>query len=227
MIHERRKIVFTWDDNCNRHYKYIGPLFKKYGIRCSFYINPGWKSFKKRYLNGYKKLDKDAFEIGSHGYMHKHMISLSREEYEKQLVMSQQLLQEWFGHKITTFAFPHHEYTEEMLVLARKYYAETRNTVPNSVRYSLKSHTTLEDISKIAYQTAIRNQTLIFSGHSVAINSNEISSYSKSAGYEPVLLSTLEDIIKLLLINNSQNDFFTLSELVTINLGECTNERKF
>ena len=114
-----------------------------------------------------------------------------------------------------------------MLVLARKYYAETRNTVPNSVRYSLKSHTTLEDISKIAYQTAIRNQTLIFSGHSVAINSNEISSHSKSAGYEPVLLSTLEDIIKLLLINNSQNDFFTLSELVTINLGECTNERKF
>ena len=223
----KRKIVFTWDDNCCRHYQYIGPLFEKYGMHCSFYVNPGWKNFNKRYLNGYRKLDSNGFEIGSHGYMHKHMMALTKEEYENQLVMSQQLLQGWLGHQITTFAFPHHEYSEEMLELARKYYVETRNTVQNSVRYSLKSHTTLTDIEKIEYQTKINNQALIFSGHSVATDSKEILSHSRNAGYEPVLLSFLEDIIQLLLSNNAQSDFCTLSELVTTNTGDLTDERNF
>lgn len=227
MLQRKRKIVFTWDDNCNRHYRYIGPMFEKYGIHCSFYVNPGWETFERKYLNGYKKMDSCGFEIGSHGYMHKHMMSLSHEEYEKQLEMSKRLLQKWLGHEITTFAFPHHEYTEEMLELARKYYVETRNTVSNSVRYSLKSYTTLADIEKISYQTDINNQTLIFSGHSVALNPNEITSHSRNAGYEPILLDFLEDSIKLLLSNNPQNVFCSLSELVATNIGGLTNERTF
>ena len=215
----KRKIVFTWDDNSCRHYQYIGPLFEKYGIRCTFYVNPGWKSFNRRFLSGYKKLDSRGFEIGSHGYTHKHMMTLSKGEYEKQLNMSQQLLQSWLGHRITTFAFPHHEYSDEMLIFAKNYYLETRNSVPNSIRFSLKSHTTLAEIEKIARQTELNNQILIFSGHSVAIDSKELLGHSGNAGYEPVLLNHLEDIMKLLLANNSQNDFCTLSEIALANIG--------
>lgn len=213
----KRKIVFTWDDNSCRHYRYIGPLFEKYGIRCTFYVNPGWKCFEKKFLNGYKELDSCGFEIGSHGFTHKHMMLLSKIEYEKQLSMSQKSLQKWLDHSITTFAFPHHEYSEEMLVLAKKYYLETRNSVPNSIRYSLKSRTTLTEIERIADETGLKNQTLIFSGHSIAINSNEIDNFSRNAGYEPILVKHLENIIKVLLLNNSENEFCTLSEIALMN----------
>lgn len=226
----KRKIVFTWDDNSCRHYQYIVPLFEKYGIHCTFYVNPGWKCFKRKFLSGYMEANHCGFEIGSHGLTHKHMMSLSNIEFENQLSMSQQLLQSWLGHSIKTFAFPHHEYSDGMLTLAKKYYLETRNSVPDSIRYSLKSRTTLADIEKVVNETELRNQTLIFSGHSVAINSNEIDSLSKNAGYEPILINHLENIIKTIFLSNSENEFRTLAEIALLNrktiCGDEKNARK-
>ena len=212
----KRYIIFTWDDNSSRHYNYIGPLFQKYGIRCTFYVNPGWKSFKKRYLSGYKFIDQLGFEVGSHGYTHKNMIKLSKEEYRKQIIMSQQLLQEWLSHPITSFAFPHHKYTEEMLMFAKKYYLETRNTLYNSIRFSIKRSTTITDIVKIVNDTEASNKNLVFSGHSVALNSDELNNSSNNIGYEPILITTLERIIQEILYKNDIETICTLSEAASI-----------
>lgn len=209
----KRKIIFTWDDNSCRHYRYIAPLFEKYGLRCTFYINPGWTSFEKKFLKGYTMLNKAGFEIGSHGFTHKNMTKLSSEDYLIQLVKSKQLIQQWFNQPIQTFAFPHHEYTMDMLQLAKKYFIETRNTLQNSVRYSLKSNTSILQIKEIDIITKLHNKNLIFSGHSVALNTFEIGNPCKAAGYEPILIETLEKILQTLLISNSEDDFCSLLDV--------------
>lgn len=217
----KRKIIFTWDDNSCRHYRYIAPLFEKYGVRCTFYINPGWVSFEKKFLKGYTQLNKVGFEIGSHGFTHKNMTKLSIEDYEIQLVKSKQLIQHWFNKPIQTFAFPHHEYTMNMLQLAKKYYVETRNTVKNSVRYSLKSNTSILQIKEIDIATKLNNKNLIFSGHSVALNTFEIDSHCQAAGYEPILIETLEKMIQTLLTSNSANDFCSVLDISTQGGNHC------
>ena len=78
-------VSFTWDDNFTRHIEFIAPKFEKYNLRCTFYINPGEPDFPARLYEGYAKLAKDNFELGSHGYTHHHFTKLGDLNYIDQI----------------------------------------------------------------------------------------------------------------------------------------------
>ena len=185
-------IMFTWDDNFECHYKLIAPLFYKYGFLCTFYINPGEKDFHV-YLNGYKAIANIGFEIGSHGYTHHHFSKLCKSEYLTQLSKSQFEIKRFCNLQPITFAFPHHDFTESMLNQARKLYLETRNTLNNTVRFSLKTMSSIKSIKNTIENAIIKNHNIVFSGHGIVNKENP-----DTCGYEPICIELLEDILKLI-----------------------------
>ncbi len=187
-------VIFTWDDNSSSHYELIAPLFDKYNSKCTFYINPGEQDFNLKYLNKYSELSLRDFEIASHGYEHKYFSTLTQGEFENQLTKSKESIYQITNKYPLTFAFPHHDYNESMLTLAKQIYLETRNTLTDSIRFSLKSATTLNDINAILDKTTNNNINLVFSGHAVQTK-NKIADNT----YEPIYTDMLESILKTVL----------------------------
>jgi peptidoglycan/xylan/chitin deacetylase (PgdA/CDA1 family) len=77
-----------------------------------------------------------GFEIGSHGWAHRNLLTCSRKELEEEVVRSRQRLYAQFGVATTTFAYPYGRYSElhyEMLAGAGYRAAVTSSTgIPNS-----------------------------------------------------------------------------------------------
>lgn len=204
---QKKSIIFTWDDNFERHIKYIAPVFKKYRKKCTFYINPGEENFNDCLQSGYSSLAYEGFEIGSHGYTHHHYSSLSSTDQIYQLKKSKEKITDILKITPITFAFPHHDFTSEMLREAKKIYFETRNTLNNTSRFSLKSHTSLSSIKK-AIDNAISTQhSIVFSGHSVSLDTDVMSD-----GYEPLSIDFLEDIINLIIKYDEMIEICTFSQ---------------
>lgn len=211
-----KKIIFTWDDNFYRHYSHIAPLFEKNGIRCTFYVNPGWRSFEDKYLKGYKYISDIGFEIGSHGLFHKDLTKLSSAEYEWQLKQSKVLLENYLKKPVYTFAFPHHKFSAEMLEIAKEYYIETRNTIPNSIRYSLKTELDINNVLETSSKILNDNKNIVFSGHNIAISKKELNAKKLTIGYEPILLSDLEILLEKLVDAYGTGAFTTVANISNV-----------
>ncbi|MBD5131277.1 MAG: polysaccharide deacetylase family protein [Clostridiales bacterium] len=202
-------ISFTWDDNFNEHYKYVAPIFKEWGCRCTFYINPGEENFTNFMANQYKELSEQGFEIGSHGFVHDHYSRLSYNDFYAQLIKSKNAITALTNKPPLTFAFPHHDFTNDMLAVARSVYKETRNTLNNTVRFSLKTKTDLESV-KTALNNAINDSyNIVFSGHSVFKQQDEIN----NCGYEPISVKLLSSIISTI-VNEYKLPILTFEELI-------------
>lgn len=208
-IHPNKlSISFTWDDNFFRHIEIIAPKFKEYNYRCTFYVNPGEPDFPARLSKGYAKLSAENFEIGSHGHTHHHFTKLTKEKYFDQLIQSKKAIEQSIGKAPCTFAFPHHDYTDKMLKDAQSVYLETRNTLNNTQRVSLKSNTSINDIEK-AIEDSIKNEySIVFSGHSVSLPND----YDQLDGYEPIKISFLDEVLKKLSIYSIHVEVLTFEQ---------------
>ncbi len=218
---------FTWDDNFIRHAKLIAPLFAQYEKRCSFYINVGDGNFSSEMASDYHALIKKGFEIGSHGYNHIHMDQLPINDFVKQMQLSLDRMIKIWQHRPTTFAFPHHDYNDEILILAKSVFLETRNTLDHGKRISLKSHSTLLDIASDIDNMINNNLNIVFSGHSVKIPEDEQSNYTD--GYEPVQICVIDDILNYLEERKDKIEIITfeqaaLKEYIKQKCS-CTNTR--
>lgn len=189
-------VSFTWDDNFCRHMEFIAPLFTKYKKKCTFYINVGDENFTPQLIINYKQLCNRGFEIASHGYIHKSVKYMTEKEFISQIELSIKEMLMLFKVRPITFAFPHHEYESMHLKLAKQYFIETRNTLNQSVRISLKSNTKLSDVIQKINQSIYSNKNIVFSGHSVKVVSDEKNNYYD--GYEPVSENLINDILSYL-----------------------------
>lgn len=204
---KKKSIIFTWDDNFERHIKYIAPIFRNYHKKCTFYINPGETNFKDLLQEGYSALAHEGFEIGSHGYTHHHYSKLLPNEQIYQLKKSKDEIANVLKIIPITFAFPHHDFTSELLREAKKIYFETRNTLKNTPRFSLKSHTSLSSVKKAIDNAISDHHSIVFSGHSVSLNTDSVYD-----GYEPISVDILEDIINLAVKYNEMIEICTFSQ---------------
>jgi peptidoglycan/xylan/chitin deacetylase (PgdA/CDA1 family) len=187
-------VAFTWDDNARRHITHIAPLFIAQGLRCTFYINPGEPGFDKTYQSSYAELARQGFEIGSHSDTHQFMTTLSEREFDCELSKGASKIQQLTNQYPLSFAFPNHDYTTAMVSRAKQYHIETRNTLRNSTRCSIKTKSRVEDLCA-AIDNAVTNKiNLIFSGHSI-ITQAEIDAVTGGEGYEPMLTEVLEDLL--------------------------------
>lgn len=221
---DKSTLSFTWDDNFIRHSDVIAPLFKTYNIRCTFYVNPGEPSFPARLSEQYARLSLDGFEIGSHGYSHHHYSKLTELDYLDQLIQSQNAIGILIGKDPVTFAFPHHDYTQDMLQKARNVYFETRNTLVDTPRFSLKRNVIEDEVIATLNDIIQSRKSLVFSGHSVSLPEDE----TYTDGYEPIPLGVLHNIIEKSLSYQKELEICTFEQAVLkkyiINNCHYTNE---
>lgn len=185
-------VVFTWDDNLVSHGQIIAPTFTEFHKTCSFYINPGAPDFLTHFSDLYIQLSIQGFEIGSHGFTHCHLSRLTNEEYINEIRNARNSIDRIFHVQPTTFAFPHHDFNEKMLSQSRNIYFETRNSLYNSIRYSLKSDTQIEQIDEVVKNATKHRYTLVFSGHGAYDKEKK----TESSGYEPISRQMLYKILE-------------------------------
>ena len=173
-------VTFTWDDNSKTHYQILAPIFEKYNSRCTFYINPGEKGFRKSHEDGYKMLSAHGFEMGSHGYTHHYFSTLSSKEFVQQLTNAREDILTMFGRVPTTFAFPHHDFDYPML--------------HNAKRFSLKTAASIDSVGEAIINAINEGYTLVFSGHGMIDPNISL----ESSGYEPISSEILSGILDLL-----------------------------
>ena len=202
---------FTWDDNFERHIEWIAPIFNRYHKRCTFYVNPGAENFHGLLQNGYVQLAQIGFEIGSHGYTHHHFSHLSDEDLKFQLIKSKEKIAEITNISPITFAFPHHDYSLSMLETAKKIYLETRNTLNNTYRYSLKSYTTIIDIQNAVLNAISNRHSIVFSGHSISLCTDTVGNFD---GYEPIPITLLEEMLHIIMEYQNITEICTFEQAV-------------
>lgn len=203
-------ISFTWDDNSSRHYTIIGTLFKEYGLTCTFYVVPGTKDFESQHSANYADLHACGFEIGSHSYSHKYMTKLSESEAREEFINSINLIKEYTGEYPLTFAFPNHDYNDRLLKMAHIHHLETRNTLFNSVRKSIKKDSATSELINSVKAKILMQQNLVFSGHSI-ITDEEYQKGDSGEGYEPIRLSVLKELLSYLNEEKSQVEVINFS----------------
>ena len=205
---EKISISFTWDDNSERHITMISPLFLENGFRCTFYVVPGDREFDSFYSSSYAELATFGFEIGSHSFTHQYMTSLTKQQSTDEFIEAIKKICDCVAQYPITFAFPNHDYNEDLIEQARNYHLETRNTLANSIRFSLKTNTSLKDIINAIDEAIMNNVSLIFSGHSI-ITEEEILKGQSGEGYQPIRITLLSDVLLYLKKVASKVDVLT------------------
>jgi hypothetical protein len=112
--------VATFDDG-NRTDRFIAaPLLKRYGIRGIFFPCAG-RVGRLGYLSAedIRALDREGFEIGSHGMEHVPWTGLDDKALEREIAGSKAVLQEILGHEIHSAALPFGAYSRRVLAALR------------------------------------------------------------------------------------------------------------
>jgi len=208
---DKISISFTWDDNSFGHKIIIAPLFSENGFKCTFYINPGEDNFDSQFASFYKTLSSQGFEIGSHSYTHRYMALIALREAEDEFGKSVQKITASTGSYPITFAFPNHSYNDELVDLARRYHLETRNTLFNSKRFSIKTNTPLDKLIQAIDEAILSKTNLVFSGHSVT-NDIEMAGGDIGEGYQPMSAFILSELLRYLKTVSLRADVITFSQ---------------
>jgi peptidoglycan/xylan/chitin deacetylase (PgdA/CDA1 family) len=207
----KTSVCFTWDDNLIRQIQTIAPLFNKCGLKCTFYIVPGEKYFYQKYGSGYYELARQGFELGSHSYLHKHMTKLSELKVSKEFEEAIKRFKSYFQFYPITFAFPNHDYNQCLVKKAYSYHLETRNTLTNSIRFSLKTNTTFEELVQVLNAAIKSKQNLVFNGHSI-ISEEEYQNKEPGEGYEPIRVLLLEKFLDHIVKWSRRIDIVTFAQ---------------
>jgi peptidoglycan/xylan/chitin deacetylase (PgdA/CDA1 family) len=104
-----RSAILTFDDGYEDFYTDVFPLLKKYHMRATQYVIYDYIG-KKGFLNEQQireLIDSDLVEIGSHTLDHIYLKQSPKLYADKQIIESKKKLEERFGIKISTFAYPY------------------------------------------------------------------------------------------------------------------------
>jgi polysaccharide deacetylase family protein (PEP-CTERM system associated) len=86
--------------------------FAEHGARCSFFV---LGSVAERYPTVIRKLNEAGHEIASHGYGHRSVFLMSREEFRADLRRASAILESITGQKVLGFRAPSFSVTREIL----------------------------------------------------------------------------------------------------------------
>ena len=116
-------ISFSFDDGFSDLYNIAYPIMMQYHIPFTMFIiedfigKPGYmtkEQIKELSLN-------PLVEIGSHGYSHKNLTELSKEEILDEIQGTKKRLEDAFGVEITKFAYSHGQYNDTCLKFVKSY----------------------------------------------------------------------------------------------------------
>ncbi len=125
-------VCLTFDDGYHDNYTTALPLLKRLNIPFTVYITTGLIDNKIPlwwYPNQQLGLSCDeliAFDreplctIGAHTISHPRLDNLSPEEQKKEIIDSKTTLEQWLGHPIRHFSYPHGAYNEVSLQIVKE-----------------------------------------------------------------------------------------------------------
>lgn len=122
----RPMVSITFDDGTTNQYDYALPLMNQYGLVGTTYINTGMVADQ---TGGFYLTDgqitsfvEAGWELGSHAVFHDDITGMAVEDVAYTLEESKRYLEDTFGVKVSSFASPYGEYTDENLETIRQYY---------------------------------------------------------------------------------------------------------
>lgn len=88
-----RMAVFTFDDSLKTHFDVVRPILNKYDFKATFFVTGAvnlWSHIPDMYeshmdWDNVKTLNDEGFEIGNHGWGHKHIPNLNDVEIENEI----------------------------------------------------------------------------------------------------------------------------------------------
>ncbi len=125
-------ICLTFDDGYHDNYTTALPLLKSLNVPFAVYITTGfidnrlpmwWYPNQQHGLsfNELVALDREPLcTIGAHTFCHPKLDTLSYEEQEKEIINSKTTLEQWLGHTIHHFSYPHGAYNDTTLQIVKE-----------------------------------------------------------------------------------------------------------
>lgn len=117
-----KPIVLTFDDGHRDFYTDIYPLLKKYNIKVTAYIVPG-------FLGGTDFMDPDQVqeisdsglvEIGAHTINHAYLKNLDISRVKKEVAVSKIMLQDEFHVPVVSFAYPYGAFDQQAIDVVKE-----------------------------------------------------------------------------------------------------------
>ncbi|NMB84252.1 polysaccharide deacetylase family protein [Candidatus Roizmanbacteria bacterium] len=122
MYNSSRSAVLTFDDGYEDFYTVVFPLLKKYQTKATVYIVYDFIN-RKGFLSDKQireLVDSDLVEIGSHAMDHISLKALPETVVRRQIVDSKNKLEERFGTRIKTIAYPFGSFDSKTVEIAKQ-----------------------------------------------------------------------------------------------------------
>lgn len=122
-------VCLTFDDGYQDNYDIAYPILKELKVPFTIYVTTGfidnrlpmwWYDGKQLGLHteSLKVLDAEPLcTIGAHTVSHPRLDTLSVDEQRKEMVDAKEALEEWLGHSVDHFSYPHGAYNEDTLAI--------------------------------------------------------------------------------------------------------------
>jgi len=122
-----KTIVLTFDDGYADFYHLVAPVLKQNGFGATVFVVTGFLGDRARWLKGDNRahppllteaqlleLNREGFEIGSHGVTHRRMSQLSESELQEELLKSRQTLEGILHEDRLLFCYPYGDYNKKV-----------------------------------------------------------------------------------------------------------------
>ena len=125
-------VALTFDDGCERFYDITFPILESFGFPSAIYPVANylgkcatWGNVRNRELrilskNQLIELAGLQVEIGAHTMDHVKLTTVSKADACAQVNESKQILEELIGREISSFAYPHGDYTRETIDIVKE-----------------------------------------------------------------------------------------------------------
>jgi len=136
-----KPVALTFDDGYEDFYTDAFPILKKLGVKATLYVIADYIGHPAYVSESQLReiADSGLVEIGSHTLDHSHLLRLSLERAQQEIMDSKRKLQDTFNIKVETFAYPYGEFNDQVIsdVIGAGYTAAV-STIEN-VRQSEKN----------------------------------------------------------------------------------------
>ena len=125
-----KTVVLTFDDGYLSHHRTVLPILEKYGFHGTFFVatdsvgkNIDNSEHKPRAVldwDGVRALDASPMaDVEPHSRSHRELPTLARDDVQKEISGSRQLIEDWLNKKCTTFAYPRGAHDAEAVEVVR------------------------------------------------------------------------------------------------------------
>ena len=121
LVLPERPVIITFDDGYVDNYTNALPVLKKYAMRATIFIVPGFTNNNPNYLtwDQLKEMEKNGFSVQSHTLNHRALEELPDDEIRAELLNSKLLLEKNLGHSVDFLAYPTGTYNLHIAGIAK------------------------------------------------------------------------------------------------------------